>query len=597
MHSEDNRNLLLAIALSITVMVGWNYYFGVPKLTEQRQASQTVPGPTLPSTASDPAASAAPSASSVVQPRETALAASPRVHIETPVLSGSIRLVGARIDDVHLKGYHETVDPKSPTITLFSPQGSANAYYADFGWLAASGVVVALPGPQTLWQADGQKLDTQTPLTLTWDNGQGLVFTRKITLDSRYMFTLADSVRNNGAAPVTLSPYGRLSRHGTPKTEGFYVLHEGPLGYLEDKLQEPSYEDLRKGKVKPFAKSTGGWLGITDKYWASALIPDQKKSFSAAMVANNPANNPANLDSVYEVAAIGEVQTLAPGEQLETSARLFAGAKEVRTIDAYAQGLGISKFDLMIDWGWFYFLTKPMFYLMDFVKGLVGNFGITILIVTVLIKGLFFPLANKSYVSMAKMKEVQPEMVAIKERFPDDKMKQQQAMMELYRKEKINPMAGCWPVLIQIPVFFALYKVLFVTIEMRHAPFFGWIKDLAAQDPTNMFNLFGLLPFTPPAFLHLGVWPIIMGITMWLQMKMNPEPTDPVQKAMFAWMPLVFTFMLGSFPAGLVIYWAWNNILSVLQQYAIMRRLGVKVELWDNLRTTLRRQASSRRKG
>ena len=591
MHSEDNKNLLLAIALSVIVMVGWNYFYGVPKLDQQRQAQQQAQttAPATPGALPQAGASAPPVAPGTTIPggqllsREAALALSPRVAIETATLTGSIALVGGRLDDLSLVKFREEVEKTSPNIVLFAPANAKNGYFADFGWVGTVGQNIALPGPETRWQASGDKLTPTSPVTLTWDNGQGLVFSRKIAIDTQYLFTISDSVKNNAAAPVALSGYGRISHVGTPTTLGFYVLHEGPIGYLGGGLQELTFDDLKKAKTKAFPKNDGGWLGITEKYWASALIPDQQRNFSAAFGASGTG------DPVYEAAAMSDAQTIAPGASSETTMRLFAGAKEVDTINAYGDALAIKKFNLMIDWGWFWFITQPMFKLMQLVFHLVGNFGVTILIVTVIIKAIFYPLANKSYASMAKMKAVQPEMLAIRDRFADDKMKQQQAMMELYKKEKINPMAGCLPVLIQIPVFFALYKVLFVTIEMRHAPFFGWIKDLSAPDPTNMFNLFGLIPFTPPSMFHLGIWPIIMGITMWFQMKMNPEPTDPVQKTMFAWMPLIFTFMLGSFPAGLVIYWAWNNLLSVSQQYLIMKKMGTKIELWDNLKAVFKR--------
>lgn len=600
MKSEDNKNLLLAIALSVIVMVGWNYFYGKPTLDQQRQQAQSQtnapqPGagsnvlqpPAPGGTVAAPAPATAPGstvAAGAKIPRDQALALSPRVKIESPALSGSISLIGGRIDDLSLVRYRETVDTKSANIVLFAPNGAQDAYFADFGWLPAAGQSAAVPGAETRWQASADTLRPGGTVTLTHDNGQGLVFTRVIGMDDKFLFTVTDSVKNSSAAPVALSSYGRISRHGTPAVLGFFILHEGLIGYLDDKLQEMTFSDAVKAKTKTFARNNGGWLGITEKYWASALVPSQDKPFSAAFGAGGTAASP-----VYETAAIGEPATLQSGGELSSTMRLFAGAKEFHTINTYQKALNAKNFDLMIDWGWFYFITKPLFHLMEWVFGLVGNFGVTILIVTVLIKLALFPLANKSYESMARMKAVQPEMLAIRDRFADDKQKQQQAMMELYKKEKINPLAGCLPVLVQIPIFFALYKVLFVTIEMRHAPFFGWIKDLAAPDPTNMFNLFGLLPFTPPALLHLGIWPIIMGITMWLQMKMNPEPTDPVQKAVFAWMPLLFTFMLASFPAGLVIYWAWNNILSVAQQYAIMRKLGTKVELWDNLKSTFKR--------
>jgi YidC/Oxa1 family membrane protein insertase len=383
------------------------------------------------------------------------------------------------------------------------------------------------------------------------------------------------------------------------------VLHEGLVGVLgEQGLQEYTYDNVTKeapiagqatrGKVWPSV--AGGFVGITDKYWAAAVAPaDQAQPYTGSFTMRQ--DGPAK---VYQSNMLGEAKTLAPGAKIQADTRLFAGAKEVAIVDAYEKNAGIKRFDLLIDWGWFYFITKPLFKLLDFFFRLFGNFGVAIILVTVVIKIVFFPLANKSYASMAKMKAVQPEMMAIRERYAEDKMKQQQALMELYKKEKINPVAGCWPVLIQIPVFFALYKVLFVTIEMRHAPFFGWIRDLAAPDPTTIFNLFGLLSFDPTVvpvlgqFLHLGVWPIIMGITMWLQMKMNPAPADPIQQQVFAWMPLIFTFMLASFPAGLVIYWAWNNLLSVGQQYAIMRKNGVKVELWDNLRGSFAKKTTAK---
>jgi YidC/Oxa1 family membrane protein insertase len=400
---------------------------------------------------------------------------------------------------------------------------------------------------------------------------------------------------------VTFNNYGLVSRHGRPVTLGYYVLHEGLIGVLGDQgLQELTYANIDKenpvagqntlGKV--WDNVTGGFVGITDKYWAATVIPDQGQPYQGSFTARQ---DPAN--KVYQANMLSAAQTVQPGATSEVTQRLFAGAKQVAVVDGYKNNLGIKNFDLVIDWGWFYFITKPLFKVLDFFYKFFGNFGVAILLVTVILKAFFFPLASKSYASMAKMKAVQPEMASIRERFADDKVKQQQ---ELYKKEKINPVAGCWPVAIQIPVFFALYKVLFVSIEMRHAPFFGWIRDLAAPDPTSVFNLFGLIPYNPGAvpvvghFLMLGAWPLIMGVTMWLQMKMNPEPPDPVQKQVFAWMPVIFTFMLGSFPAGLVIYWAWNNLLSVTQQTFIMKRNGVKVELWDNLRKAVKRTSPAK---
>ncbi|MBF9234501.1 membrane protein insertase YidC [Microvirga alba] len=610
---EDSKNLIVAIALSVAILIGWQYFYAAPQSEKQRlaaqntaqQSTQVTPNASTPGQATAPAApGAVPSSSApqVVETREAALARSPRVAIDTPAIAGSINLRGGRIDDVALKHYRETVDPKSPNIILFSPSGSPNPYYADFGWVGAQ--PSALPTADTVWTADRTTLTPSTPVTLSWDNGQGLIFRRTIAVDEKSMFTVKNAVENKGAAPVTLNAYGLVSRHGKPATLGYYVLHEGMIGVLGDKgLQEITYTNLDKEGALPGQNTvgktwdgvTGGFVGITDKYWAAAVIPDQSQAFQGSFTSRLDANN-----HVYQANMLGGSQTLQPGGTTEATQRLFAGAKEVAVVDGYHSSLGIKNFDLLIDWGWFYFITKPLFKVLDFFYKLFGNFGVAILLVTVILKAIFFPLASKSYASMAKMKAVQPEMASIRERYADDKMKQQQALMELYKKEKINPVAGCWPVLIQIPVFFALYKVLFVTIEMRHAPFFGWIRDLAAPDPTSLFNLFGLIPYDPGSvpmighFLMLGAWPLIMGVTMWLQMKMNPEPPDPVQKQVFAWMPVIFTFMLGSFPAGLVIYWAWNNLLSVTQQGFIMKRNGVKIELFDNLRKTFARKSPAK---
>jgi len=422
------------------------------------------------------------------------------------------------------------------------------------------------------------------------------VFTRIIAVDDHYLFTIKDSVANKSSSPVSLFPYALISRHGTPTVQGYYILHEGLIGVMGDQgEQEETYKKIDDKKTETW-DATNVWLGITDKYWAAALLPDNDARVRARFSAAESGGV-----KTYQTDYLAQPLSIAPGATGSVDARLFAGAKEVSVVGinflgsingGYNAALGLNHFDLLIDWGWFYFITKPMFLAIDYFFHLVGNFGIGILIVTVLVKILFFPLANKSYASMAKMKAVQPEMTMIRERYADDKMKQQQAMMELYKKEKINPIAGCLPIAIQIPVFFSLYKVLFITIEMRHAPFFGWIKDLSAEDPTNIFTLFGLIPFDPTvlpmvgSFLHLGIWPLIMGVTMWVQMKLNPPPPDPTQEMIFNWMPLIFTFMLGSFPAGLVIYWAWNNTLSVAQQSVIMHRNGAKIELFGNLKRT-----------
>jgi len=612
----DNRNTILAVILSGLVLIAWQYFYNVPQMEKQRAqqaqselakpapqpGSTTTPAAT-PQTGAAPAPSAnvpatnQPASAAAVVDRTTAIASTPRIKIDTPRVTGSISLKGARIDDLSLVQFRETVDPASPPIVLYSPSGTANPYYAEFGWVPAAGSTVKLPDRDTLWQQEGSgSLTPTSPVTLKYDNGDGLIFRRTIAIDDRYLFTIKDDVSNIGNAPVTLYPFALISRHGTPQVAGYYILHEGLIGYLGDQgLQEYGYKKIDDAKAVSF-KVTNGWLGITDKYWASALLPDANAQLQARF-----SSNLVGAIRTYQTDYLEDPQTVAIGGTASANARLFAGAKEASVVGinfpfaglgGYNKQLALNHFDLLIDWGWFYFITKPMFLALDFFYRLVGNFGIAILLVTVLVKLLFFPLANKSYASMAKMKSVQPQLAALKERYPDDKVKQQQEMMEIYKKEKINPIAGCLPVALQIPVFFSLYKVLFVTIEMRHAPFFGWIKDLSAPDPTNLFNLFGLLHFDPttvPLFGHylaLGVWPLIMGITMWFQMKLNPTPPDPTQKMIFDWMPLIFTFMLAGFPAGLVIYWAWNNLLSVLQQSFIMRRNGVKVELFDNLRAT-----------
>jgi YidC/Oxa1 family membrane protein insertase len=561
---------------------------------QQEQTQTPTPAPGAPTPApGTPAGSAPPPTQQPQVPaqpvtREAALAGSSRVRIETPRLSGSVALKGGRIDDLALVQYRETVDPQSPPIELLSPPGSPAPFYTEFGWISPNGVTVKRPDENTVWTQEGAgPLGVGRPVTLTYDNGEGLVFRRTISVDDKYLFTLRDEVANKGTTPVTLYPYARIQRQGTPKVAGYYILHEGLIGYLGDQgLKEETYAKMDDKKLETFDNVTNAWLGITDKYWAAALIPDTNAKLQAQFI-----SRPVGPRHDYETAYYLAPQTIAPGATGSADTRLFAGAKEVSVIDGYNEALKLNHFDLLIDWGFFYFITKPLFVAMDWIYHRVGNFGIAILLITILIKILFFPLANKSYASMAKMKAVQPEMAAIRERYAEDKVKQQQAMMELYKKEKINPLAGCLPILIQVPVFFALYKVLFVTIEMRHAPFFGWIKDLSAPDPTTVFNLFGLIPWDPTVlpvvgpFLQLGAWPLIMGVTMWLQMKLNPAPPDPTQQMIFNWMPVIFTFMLANFSAGLVIYWAWNNTLSVIQQSVIMRKNGAKIELFDNIKS------------
>ena len=600
----DNKNTILAIALSALVLIAWQFFFAMPQekarqeklqaeqLTQKQQTpaqpsqpGQPMPIPAQPGLPQAPGQTAQTPAD-IAANRGAALAKSPRVPIATDSLQGSIALKGGRIDDLALVKFRETVDPKSPPIVLLSPSGSPDPFYAEFGWTNAAGANVKVPAADTVWtQASSGALRIDHPVTLTYDNGEGLEFRRTIAIDDKYLFTIKDEVANKSEKPVSLFPFALISRHGTPKTLGYYILHEGLIGKFGDEgSKEVTYKTIEDKKINTF-NATNAWLGITDKYWAAVLLPKT----DAHVIANFRADKLGTLET-YQTDYLLDARTIAPGATATADARLFAGAKEVRVVNDYEKKLELNHFDLLIDWGWFYFITKPLFFVIDYIYRLVGNFGVAILLVTVLIKAAFFPLANKSYASMAKMKAVQPQMAALKARYPDDKAKQQQELMALYKKEKINPLAGCLPIAIQIPVFFSLYKVLFVTIEMRHAPFFGWIHDLSAPDPTNLFTLFGLIPFDPTVlpvigpFLHLGAWAIIMGITMWAQMKLNPTPPDPTQAMIFNWMPLIFTFMLATFPAGLVIYWAWNNSLSVLQQSVIMRKHGAKIELIDNIK-------------
>jgi YidC/Oxa1 family membrane protein insertase len=594
---ENQRNLIIAIAFSVVVITLYPIiysYFAPP--TPVEEAATASPGaesdtPVAPdATSEEQAVEEAQTSPAEIRARDEVLADVPRVPIDTARVSGSVSLVGGRIDDLVLRDYRESVEPDSPNIILLSPQGSESAYYGEFGWVA-SGEGTALPTADTVWQSDGTTLTPDQPLTLTWDNGAGLTFTRTVAIDGDFLFTITQSVTNNGAAPVTLYPYGLIARQGTPKTSGFFILHEGLIGVLNGSLKEIDYKDLRNdGDVT--IESEGGWLGITDKYWLTALVPTQAQPVSASF-----RHVMRDNDDRYQTDFRGDAITVAPGETQSSENFFFAGAKEVRLLDRYKRDYGFPLFDRGVDWGWFYFLTKPIFYTLDFIYKYVGNFGIAILLLTVLAKTLFFPLANKSYRAMSKMKALAPQMKKIREQFKEDKLRQQQEMMALYKREKVNPASGCLPILVQIPVFFALYKVLFVTIEMRHAPFFGWIRDLSAPDPTTWVNLFGLLPFDvfkegwPNLFgllsfdvgflsvldiVSIGVWPLIMGVTMYLQQKLNPTPPDPTQARIMMLLPFVFTFMLGHFAAGLVIYWAWNNTLSITQQRLIMWRMGVK---------------------
>ena len=467
-----------------------------------------------------------------------------------------------------LSDYQVSTAPGAADVALLSPPGAPDTYFVEFGWVPAE-EGTEVPGPETVWQASSDELRPDQPVTLVWENGDGLRFERVISIDDDYLISVTQRVANSGEEAVTLRPYGLISRWGTPATLGFYILHEGPIGVLGGQLEEIDYDDLQEdGAIE--LPSTGGWLGITDKYWLAALIPDQDRELRATF-----RHHLADGQDRYQVDYLHPPVTVAPGETVEASERLFAGAKEVELLDRYSEAYGIPLFDRAVDFGWFYFLTKPLFHVLHFFYGLAGNYGVAILLLTLLVKLLFYPLANKSYRAMSKMKKLQPEMMRLREQFGDDKMRMNQELMALYKKEQVNPMSGCLPIIVQIPVFFALYKVLFVSIEMRHAPFFGWIQDLSAPDPTTIFNLFGLIPWDPPSFLMIGIWPLLMGATMLLQTKLNPQPADPMQARIMMLLPLMFIFLFATFPAGLVIYWTWNNVLSITQQWVIMKRMGV----------------------
>jgi YidC/Oxa1 family membrane protein insertase len=598
---HDQNNVFYAVALSLLILITWQYFFATSFLGKPAQkASPTgvlAPGAPIrpqPQAAGTPAAAIAATQPPPPSSRQQALARSQRIAIDTPRVGGSIALTGGRLDDLSLVQYRETTDPQSPAIQLLSPSGSPQPFYAEFGWVNSAGTNLQLPSSQTEWRPDrSDRLGIGRPVTLVWQNREGLEFRRTISIDDKYLFTIRDEVTNHGPSAVILAPYALISRHNPPPTPGYYLLHEGAIGVVGDQgLQEVSYKTLDDRK-RIRLDAGKAWLGFTDKYWAAILLPEASSRLEAEFSAS-----PLGALKTYQADYVQEARTIEPGGTAITTARLFAGAKEVAILDGYDKALGLDRLDLAIDWGWFRFLTKPMFMLIDVIFRWVGNFGVAILAVTLMLKIAFFPLANTSYAAAAKMKALQPQIKFIRDSFADDKLRQQQLTMELYRKEKINPLAGCLPTLIQIPVFFSLYKVLFVTIEMRQAPFFGWIRDLSAPDPTNLFNLFGLIPYDPASlpvlggFLAIGAWPLLMGLSQWLQVRLTPASPDPAQAAVLNWMPLVFTFMLAKFSAGLVIYWTWNNSLSVLQQSIVMRMNGVRIEPWDRFIAMFRKRRS-----
>ena len=591
---NQNKNLILATALSFLVITVWFFLF------PPEQPAETATDATVTSEQTDVTAPVADASADAAAPvvTEAAMPATPRVPVDTPELTGSIALLGGRIDDISLKNYTVAVD--SPEIVqLMRPQGENDAYYASFGWIGNAGVDAnAVPGPDTMWELEtGATLTPETPITLKWDNGAGMTFRTTYAIDEKFMMTIDQTVTNASGNEVTITPYGLIRRFTEPDAQRrFFVLHEGLVRMTDGKVDEQTYKDIRKvdGGVSSVDVLQTGWTGYTDHYWMTTLIPDQSKPFTSM--------SRYFTTDVYEVDAILGSETLAAGAETSVSTRFFVGAKEWETIRNYENNAGVSGFINSIDWGWFFFLTKPIFWLLHNINAVIGNMGWSIMVLTLVLKALVLPLAYKSYVSMAKMKELQPEMEKLKEAAGDDRAKLQQGMMKLYKENKVNPASGCLPMILQIPIFFSLYKVIFVTLELRHAEWIGWIRDLSAPDPSSILNLFGLLPWGTPEpgsmlfILSLGVLPIILGISMWLQQKLNPAPTDPSQKMIFAWMPWIFMFMLGSFASGLVLYWITNNTITFLQQYAIMRSHGHRPDVLGNITSSFKRDKASKAK-
>lgn len=586
---DQNKNLLLATGLSFAVMLVW---FAIappqspPPAVEEVSDTSPVAGTSGSSDVS----------TSILSSNAKAVADADRIKINTPRLEGSLSLLAGRIDDLRLKDYTETIDEGSPIVTLLSAEGSANAYYGLNGWAAASGVEPTdVPGPNTLWSSTSKSLTPDSPVTLNWDNGKGLSFQRIISVDENFMFNVKQSVTNLSTSTVALAPYGQIARHGEPPNlKGFFILHEGMVRMSDGELDETDYDKMPKFEISPKERApaeviqvtNGGWIGFTDHYWMTTMVPQGAfKSVAKYDITND----------IFLTEAVQPTQTVASGDTTTVTSQFFAGAKEWEVIKDYQDDGGVDGFVDSIDWGWFYFLTKPIFWLLHTLNGYIGNMGWSIICLTLVIKALLLPLAYKSYVSMARMKELQPEMEKLKESAGDDKQKMQRGMMDLYKKNKVNPAAGCLPILPQIPIFFSLYKVIFVTLELRHAEWFGPFNDLSAPDPTSIVNLFGVLPWAAPdtgsilALILIGILPLLLGISMWMQQKLNPAPTDPTQAMIFTWMPWVFMFMLGGFASGLVVYWIANNTITFIQQYSIMRSQGVKPEVFANIMDTFKK--------
>ena len=558
----DNKNVFVAIALSMSVLLFWGAFFETPKKPIDPKNNQKV----------EQKSEADSIAPTINQPtivknisREDSIKKDKRIKIENNSIVGSINLKGAQVDDISFKNHKQKVEGDKNIIFL-NPAETENGFYIETGWTSV-GSKIKIPTKESVWSVKGNNiLSENSPIILQWNNGEGIIFEKKIELDNKYLFRITQQVRNNSNSSIDLYPYAQMTRNKIPDDiQNFYIQHEGFIGVFDDELKEDDYDDIKEKKI--VRESNEGWLGITDKYWMTAFVPEKSKNFKSTFLYDN--GYKANY-------IINEPTTINKSSTGINQLRLFVSAKEVETIDGYAADQNINKFDLVIDWGWFYFFTKPLFFVIDYLFKLSGNFGYAIVLLTVAIRLIFYPLANFSFKSMAKMKAVQPEMLRLKELHKDDKVKLQQEMMSLYRKEKINPASGCLPVLIQIPFFFAIYKMLFISLEMRHQPFFGWIKDLSAADPTTIFNLFGLIPWDPPSFMIIGIWPILMGASMWVQQKLNPAPADPIQAKIFAFFPLFLTIILASFPSGLVVYWTVNNILTIAQQYVIVKQTTVK---------------------
>ncbi|KUF12489.1 membrane protein insertase YidC [Pseudoponticoccus marisrubri] len=605
---DQNKNLLLATALSFAVILVWFIMFPPPEPAPEDPNAPAVTEQDVPADGVASAPQAAPDAAAPAGDGSAPRAAgadAPRLPLDTARVEGSISLTGGRIDELRLKDYRVTLDPESPIVQMLDPVASQTPYYALYGWAPGAGLALDdVPGANTPWTVEsGETLGTDSPVTLRWDSPAGLIFRRTIAIDADYMFTVTQSVEHGGEGTVSLAPYGVLARHGEPQDlKNFFVLHEGVVAMADGELAEIDYGDMPDFDVVPSEGARAevtqvaenGWIGFTDHYWMATLIPEPGTAFKQVAKFDDRRN-------IYQTEAVLPTLQLAPGETQQVTTQLFAGAKEWETIRAY-QKAGIDRFLDSIDWGWFFFLTKPIFAALHWLNVYIGNMGVAIIALTLLIKAILFPLAYKSYASMAKMKELQPEMEKIKERAGDDREKLQKEMMGLYKKEKVNPAAGCLPLLLQIPIFFSLYKVIFVTLELRHAPFFGPFQDLSAPDPTSIFNLFGLFPWPAPeptsilALIFIGVLPILLGISMWLQQKLNPAPTDPTQQMIFAWMPWVFMFMLGGFASGLVVYWIANNVITFSQQYLIMRHQGYTPDLLGNIRSSFKKGGTADKK-